>query len=112
MTPAPVDTPVAGYYRMPLRMGSHPVGICIWFGQPREPWTGEIMDRAPRWQATANGEYIDLDRVWPKCLKDPIDKAEHDRLAALQAWGQRHAPDSPQANPRSRIDLLTAPLPL
>lgn len=106
-----VDQPVAGFYRTRLRSGAHPVGIRIWFGPPHDPDTGEEMDRSHRWQAHANGHYIEFDRVWPGCAGDPIDQAEYDYLSSLQAWGEQHAPSGPQANPHKPIDLLTAPLP-
>lgn len=105
------ETPVAGFYRMRLRTGAVFVGIRIWHGPPHDPVTGEEMDRSHRWQATANGRPIDLSRVWPKCAAHQIDQAEHDYLAAAQAWGVEHAPDSPQANPTQRINPLTAPPP-
>lgn len=107
-----VDQPVAGLYRMCLARGAHPVGIRIWYGPPLDPDTGEEMDRSWRWQATANGRPIDLQRVWPKCADEPIGQAEHDHLARVQAWGEAHAPDSPQANPDRPVDLLRAPIAL
>jgi hypothetical protein len=105
------DAPIAGFYRMRLRSGAVYVGVRVWFGAPLDPVTGEEMDRSHRWQATVNGETIDLGRVWPKCAADPIGQAEHDHLASLHAWGRQHAPDSPQANPMQRINPLTAPTP-
>ncbi len=105
------DSPVAGYYRMRLRSGGIYVGIRIWYGPPLDPVDGTELDRSYRWQATANGQEIPMDRVWPKCADDGIDKAEHDYLKATQAWAQQHAPDSPQANPTQRINPLTAPTP-
>jgi hypothetical protein len=106
------DRPVAGFYRTKLRRGAVPVGIRIWFGVPLDPVTGEELDRSPRWQATANGRYIDLERVWPGCADEPIDEAEHRYLCSLQAWGEQHAPDAPHADPTRAVDLLTAPIPL
>lgn len=106
------DTPTAGHYRMALVRGGHPVGICIWHGPPHDPVTGELLDRSHRWQATANGAPIDLERVWPRCAHEPIGQAEHDHLVRLQRWGERHAPDGPQANPTRRIDLLDAATPM
>lgn len=106
-----IDQPIAGYYRMTLRKGGHPVGIRIWHGQPLDPVTGEPMDRSLRWQATANNRPVDLDRVWPQCLRNPINRAEHDYLAAKQDWAERAAPETAIADPRRRVDLLTAPAP-
>lgn len=105
------DTPVVGFYRMRLRSGAVPVGIRVWFGPPKDPVTGEEMDRSHRWQAEANGAPIDLARVWPGCARDPVSPQEYAYLSTLQAWGEANAPDSPQADPTRPVDLLTAPLP-
>lgn len=102
--------PTAGYYRMRLVRGGIFVAVRIWHGPPHDPVTGDEMDRGWRWQATCNGKYIDLDRVWPKCGWEPIDEAEHDYLSRLQSWATKHAPSSPQADPTRRIDLLSAPI--
>lgn len=103
--------PTPGFYKIRLTKGGHYVGVRIWFGPPHDPVTGEEMDRSWRWQASANGRYIEIDRVWPRCGRDPISQAEHDYLANLQSWAEVHAPNSPQADPRKPIDLLRAPLP-
>lgn len=105
------DTPVAGHYRMRLRSGGVFVGVRVWHGPPHDPVTGEEMDRSWRWQAEIDGRPADLADVWPKCAGDPIDAAEYQFLAARRRWGEENAPDSPQADPRRRIDPLTAPLP-
>ena len=106
------DVPVPGFYRTRLRSGGVRVGVRIWFGPPKDPVTGEELDRSPRWQAEVNGKYIDLDRVWPSCARDPIDAREYAYLTKLQAWGEEHAPDSPQADPTRRVDLLSPSTPL
>lgn len=105
------DTPTAGYYRMKLRMGAMPVGIRIWHGPPHDPITGEVMDRSFRWQAEINGCETELEKVWPKCARERIDKAEYDYMSERAKWASENAPNSPQADPYQRIDLMTAPLP-
>lgn len=107
-----VETPTAGHYRYKLVAGGHPVAICIWHGAPLDPVTGEELDRSHRWQATANGDPIDLDRCWPACGREPISPQEADYLTKLSRWARENAPDSPAADPRKKIDLITAPLPL
>lgn len=101
--------PVAGYYRMKLVRGGPFVGIRIWHGAPREPWTGDIMDRAPCWNAQANGEWIDFERVWPVCTADPIDEATYRELCALKrdalAAGDAY---SAFATPKKAVDWSTA----
>lgn len=103
------DTPVAGFYGMRMRSGGVLVAIRIWHGAPLDPVTGEEMDRSHRWQATANGEPIDLERVWPKCAADRIDEAEAYHLASLQQWGAANG-HAALADPRKRIDHLSTPL--
>lgn len=104
------DVPIAGFYRTRLRSGAPYVGVRIWYGQPLDPVTGEEMDRSLRWQAQANGSYVDLDRVWPKCAGDPITEAEHAHLIRVQQWAESNAPDSALADPRRRIDPLSSPM--
>lgn len=105
-----VSEPVAGFYRMKLRSGGVLVGIRLWFGQPPDPITGELLDRSWRWQAEANGRPIDFDTAWPKCVGEPVDAREHAHLCSLQAWGEQNAPHSPEANPNKPVNWLTAPL--
>lgn len=105
-----VSEPVAGFFRMKLNSRGVAVGIRIWFGQPLDPVTGEEMDRSLRWQAQCNGRPIELDRVWPQCAGQRIDAAEYAYLSSLQAWGEQHAPSSPEANPHKPVNWLTAPL--
>lgn len=105
------DIPEAGFYRIRLRSGGAFVGVRLWFGAPLEPWTGEEMDRAPRWNAAINGKWAEVSTVWPRCAGDPITEDEHLYLTSLQGWAQQHAPDSGLADPRRKIDVLSSPLP-
>lgn len=107
-----VSEPTAGYYRGRLRSGAVRVGIRVWFGPPLDPVTGEEMDRSWRWQAQANGEYVDLDHVWPVCAGEPISEAEYRALVARSEWAKQHAPDSSYADPRRKRDLLSRSEPL
>lgn len=106
-----VDVPTAGYYRHRMVKGGHPVGVEIFHGPPFDPVTGEELDRSHRWQARVNGQLVELDTVWPRCGGEPITEAEYRYLTDLAAWARENAPASPQANPRQRVDLLTAPMP-
>ena len=98
------EQPVAGYYRMRLVMGGPLVGIRIWHGQPLDPITLEPMDRSLRWCAVANGEIIEFDRVWPKCIGDPIDRKEYEYLESLTRHAKAHDPLHPSAAPRRRTN--------
>lgn len=103
------DVPIAGLYRHKLRSGAVSVAIRIWHGLPLDPVTGEELDRAPRWNATANGEAIDLERVWPACADEPIDAATAEHLVNLQRWGRENG-HAELADPRRRLNPLTTPL--
>lgn len=103
--------PAEGHYRTKLRGGGVMVGVRIWFGPPADPVTGEELDRSWRWQAEANGEYVEIDDVWPVCAKQPISEADYYEYRAKQRWAQKHAPASAYADPRRRNDPLTSLLP-
>lgn len=107
-----VTQPTAGTYQMRLIAGGPKVGIRIFYGPPLDPVTGEELDRSWRWQAEANGQPIDLERVWPQAGREPITPEEHAYLVEMARWAERNAPDAPAANPRRKIDLLAAPPPL
>lgn len=102
------DTPTAGFYKMQLRSGAAYAGIRIWFGPPADPVTGDELDRSWRWQAEANGEPIDVERVWPKCADKGVSASEYRALCRQQDWAREHAPDSALADPRRKHDPLTS----
>lgn len=105
------DQPIAGTYQMRLVSGGVFVPVKIWFGAPLDPVTGEELDRSHRWNATANGDAVTIERVWPKCADTPIDHHEFEYLAARHAWAAKNEPESVFANPKRRIDPLTSPTP-
>ena len=105
-----VDLPTEGFYRHRMVKGGHPVGVKIWFGQPKDPITGELMDRSLRWQAEINGRPADIDSLWPRVAGSPIDQAEHDYLASINSWAAENAPEHAAADPRKPVDLLAIPI--
>lgn len=105
-----VDIPAAGFYRIRLTRGGIWVPVHIWHGPPHDPETGEKLDRSYRWQAKRNGEYVDVSEVWPWCAKEPITEEEYHYMLATKNWAETNAPESPEAQPRRKIDLLTAPI--
>lgn len=107
-----VSTPTGGWYRMKLRPGGIYGAIRIWYGQPPDPVTGELLDRHLRWQASFNGDPIDLDRVWPKCGREPITDREASRLIEQAKWAKQAAPDSAYADPQRKHDPLSTKSPL
>lgn len=104
------DVPEAGFYRMRLRRGGMLVGVRIFYGQTKDPESGEPIERWA-WQAEINGEPTEIPRVWPMCSHERVDQAEYEYLVSLQDWGRRHDPDGFHANPTRKVDLLRAPLP-
>lgn len=88
------------------------VAVKLWHGPPLDPTifnpadpdTHEPMDRMPRWNALANGEIVDLDRVWPQCVGDEIDQAEYEFLTARTQWAKRNDAFDPLAAPRRRTN--------
>lgn len=80
------------------------VGVRLWFGPPLEPWTREEMDRDHRWNAEANGEHVELDRVWPQCVGDPITEDEYRFLCERTTWAKRNDGFDPMASPRRKTN--------
>ena len=78
--------PVPGIYKRRLVKDGPWVPAKVWFGPPRDPDTGELLDRAHRLQCLVAGEPVDPWQVWPL---HPVDQAEYDRL--LEAM-----PDDPR----------------
>lgn len=107
-----VSEPAEGYYRHRLVFGGVRGGVHIWYGPPNDPDTGEEMDRSWRWQARFDGEYIELDRVWPDCAGEPISEADYRAYCNRKAWAQKNAPNSAFANRRQRRDPLSIDTPL
>lgn len=103
------DTPVAGCYRLRLTRAGPPVALRYYFGLPRDPDTGEELDRAPRWLCRVNDQqFVPVEWYWPRCAREPISEGEHARLAALNATLD---PESPYYDPRRPIDRLKTPMP-
>jgi hypothetical protein len=103
------DVPTEGFYRIRLRPRCPPVALRFWRGPPLDPETQEPMDRSPVWQCRMNGtELIPVDRFWPRCARDPITRAEHDRLCDMH---RTLDPDDPYYDATKPIDPMRTPLP-
>ncbi|MFC4255415.1 hypothetical protein GRI97_08240 [Altererythrobacter xixiisoli] len=107
-----VSEPTEGYYRHRLVFGGVRGGVHIWYGPPHDPDTGDEMDRSWRWQAEFDGDYIELDRVWPDCAGEPISEADYRAYCNRKAWARQNAPNSAFANRRQRRDPLSIDCPL
>jgi hypothetical protein len=103
------DVPVAGFYRTRLVKDGPPVALRIWFGNPRDPSTGDEMDRAPQWFATMNGtQVVEAARFWPGCAADPISFGDYLHICRRSATLD---PADPYFDPTKPIDKSIAPPP-
>ncbi|MGL4230354.1 MAG: hypothetical protein ACRCWJ_03225, partial [Casimicrobium sp.] len=102
--------PVAGFYRGKMRSGGALCGFYVWFGPPLDPVTGKEMDRGHRWQAHCNGEYVEIDDVWPQVAGEPITRAVYVKHCELAKWAKQNAPQSALANPKRKADPIHSPL--
>jgi hypothetical protein len=94
-----------------MTRGGPLVGVRLWYGAPLDPATGDEMDRMWRWNAQANGDWVDLERVWPKCAGDPISADEYAYLCERTAYARRNDAFDPMAQPRRRTDWDTSTIP-
>lgn len=99
-----------------------PVPVRLWFGAPRDPETGEELDRAPRWHVEVGGILWDgqpldvrgftvetLDQIWPIARREPTTLADYAFRVDAAEWAEQFAPHEPHAG--GRADPMTAPLP-
>lgn len=105
-----VDLPEAGFYRMKMRSGGMLCAIKIWHGQPIDPVTLEEMDRSLGWNAIVNGQWVDIERVWPKCYRDKVSKGQYEAIVRKANWAKENAPQSALANPYRKNEPLKSPL--
>lgn len=110
--PVRIDVPQAGFYQTKLIKGGVWVAVRIWWGFPTSLEADETTDRLPGWNAERDGEPVDVFQVWPDCSDEPIPDSEYAFMLARAAHDRIHNPNSPYANPRRRIDPMTAPLPV
>ena len=116
------DAYVAGYY-IHRRNGHVGLPVRVWFGPPIGE-DGFPDDRSPRWQISISGivfgdernggaaeDIARLEDVWPKALKDPIDRDEYNYRMASIAHHSVHDQTSPWADTRGRVNLDKAPPP-
>lgn len=119
------DPLVEGFYLIQSSRGRRvDVPIRVWFGQPEDPETGEIMDRSPRWQIEIGRQLLedepmrigalwigDITDIWPTCMRWPIDEAEYRYRIERASWASAFDPLDPHGEVGSRIDPMTCRLP-
>jgi hypothetical protein len=98
-----------GLYAITLAKNAPEVGCLVAYGPPIDPLTGETLDRSYRWSVWINGKEVhnspaQYDRL---LIGRVITEAYYRWLLADRAWARQHAPDSPEANPRQRVEKPT-----
>ena len=114
MTGLQVDKPECGTYRIKRAKGGiwtpvliHRPCLCTLGREEEHDWIPDC-DRYPPLRALVDGwEDVDPMTVWNWCR--PIPRQEYEFLVADHAWARSHAPDTPQANPRQRVQLGKLP---
>lgn len=108
-----VSEPIAGFYKVKLSRDTVLRAVHLVYGPPRDPITGEELDRSWRWMAFLDdGSLANFDDIWPKCARDPITEIDWKQSVARTEWAKINAPDSAYANPRKRRDPLSKDEPL
>jgi hypothetical protein len=110
--PRVIDRPEPGYWLVRLIKDGPWVPAAIvrvqTMHEPGEP--DNLMERSPFLAAEIAGDTVAVDEVWQR-RGQPITADEYVQRVAQIKWARQHAPHDPIANPRERIDPLTAPLP-
>ena len=117
----------ARYYAVTMTKGGVRVPLKVWHGHPIDPDTGETLTERPAiWRGIRDGEPCDMyprngggciieygngpDQP-PIIMGEEIDEDEYEYLTQLNAYKRAYEPNSPEANPRKAVDLLTTPIP-
>lgn len=116
--PRSLARPAPGLYRWRAVKGGPVVAAAIEYGPPRDPDTGEPLDRCWYWSALVSGKPVGDPEVTPSNTVwaihesgEFIDQETYDLLVAQAQWDEQHRPSAPMANPRKRIDLGTLEIP-
>ncbi len=103
------------YWRAKLIKDGPWIGVKTFFGPPLVD--GEELDRSPRWQAKVRNETsgrailfgdncpieVDGKNMTLRNI-ERIEEPEYRYLVAHSDWATKHAPDQPDAAPRTKID--------
>jgi hypothetical protein len=112
--PLPIVDGRRHYWRARLVKGGPTIAVATFFDAPFVD--GEIVDRAPRWQALVGTETtarailmgdalpIEVDGATLRNLES-VELAEYEFLIGHRAWAEEHQPDHYAATPRKAIDV-------
>lgn len=100
-----IDRPQPGFYKTRLVRGGPWVAGRIYEIPPLDPDTGELLDRPVMLAGEIGGAEVQIDEAWLKLMGNPIGEAEYRYLSSVAQWAGAYDPNSPEANPRSAVDL-------
>lgn len=108
--------PQVGQWLTKLVKGGPEVAVAIEMRavehEPDEPGNDMRGSRSPTMVGIVEGKVVDPWAVWRMSLYGrAIARTEYEFRVANAAWAREHAPNEPIANPRARIDMMSAPLP-
>lgn len=107
------DKPTPGYFRIRRVAGGPWVGARISHGPPRDPETGERLDRSWFWSIEIDGELAHPPHPepftagigWVWMTGTPITEQEYRFLLDTARYARQHDPAAPEANPREKVNL-------
>lgn len=103
-----VDRPAPGFFKVRLHRRGIWCPARIWLDDdPRDPLTGESIDRAHKLMAEIDGKPADPMQVWH--WGKPIHVTEYNYMRGVTEWAITHAPNDPAANPKAPVDLNAMP---
>lgn len=117
MTAPRIDQPKPGFFRCRKVRGGPFVVAELRYGPPRDPDTGEPLDRPHLWETLVDGWHIRIPSpdplqagvftIWG--IAEPIDEATARFMSADREWAKDNAPRRPNANPDKPAKLRDAP---
>lgn len=119
------DPLIEGFYLLRLtRARRVDIPVRIWFGAPRDPETGEELDRSHRWQIQVGFRLLedeplsiggirvdDITDIWPRVARDPIDEVDYRYRLERAEWAVNNDENDPFSQLGGRIDPMTCSLP-
>jgi hypothetical protein len=95
----------AGWYKKTLVKGGPWVAVKVTLEQDIDDETGDLLS-PPTFKAVCNGVEIPLDE-WKFLflVQNPISEEDYEFMVAKAEWAKKHAPDSPEANPKQKVDF-------
>lgn len=95
-----------GFYRLQLVTRAPWSVVRLWHGFGWEPGSFHAREVTQAWRALLNGSPVALERVWPRCAREPITRGEYRYRLALHRWCLKYARHRPEASPDQPVDFV------